>query len=98
MSRNLPECTAAAVTGILAASGFLISTPGEFGEGWRSAGVYTADLPLAYPRVAIYFWPDSPSADLEERVTRTLSAVGYQAERVAEHPRDYLVAWTEGDF
>lgn len=97
MSRNLPGCTAAAVTDILAASGFLISTPG-FGEGWRSAGVYTADLPLAYPRVAIYFWPDSPSADLEERVARTLSAVGYQAERVAEHPRDYLAAWTEGDF
>jgi hypothetical protein len=92
-----PDCTAAAVTNILIAGGFSISTPGDL-AGWRSAGVYAADLPLAYPRVAIYFWPDSPSADLEERVTRTLNAAGYQAERVADFPRDYLVVWTEGDF
>jgi hypothetical protein len=95
-SRTLPECTAAAVTEHLIAAGFLISTEGELGPGWRSAGVYAAGLPMPEPRVAVCFWPGSPAAGQCEEVARPLNAAGYQAGRVAGRPRDYLAAWTEG--
>jgi len=98
MPHTLPDCTVAAVTEHLIAAGFFISTEGEFGPGWRSAGVYAADLPMPEPRVAVYFWPDSPTADQCETVAQPLKAAGYQTERVAGRPRDYLVAWTEGEF
>jgi hypothetical protein len=96
MPHTLPECTAAAVTEHLIAAGFFISTEGEFGPGWRSAGVYAASLPLSEPRVAACFWPDSPTAGQCEAVAQSLRVAGYQAERVADRPRDYLVAWTGG--
>jgi hypothetical protein len=93
-----PECTAAEVEIVLSASGFLISSPDPDNPGWRSTGLYSANLPMASPRVAVYFWPDSPAEERAAAVIGALQAVGYQAELVADHPRDYLAVWTEGEF
>jgi hypothetical protein len=62
----------------------------------RTAGLYTADLPLPVPRVAVYSHP-AFTATLAGMVTRYLAEGGYQAELIADHPSDFLVAWTEGE-
>jgi hypothetical protein len=91
-----PECTAAAVADLLAGVGFSMSEPCGPGAGDRTAGLYAADLPLSVPRVAVYSYPRFTDM-LAGVVAGYLTESGYQAELIADHPSDYLVAWTEGD-
>ncbi len=91
-----PECTAAAVTKVLAAAGFAIS--GRAGPGLhdRSDGVYAFDLPLYRPRVAVYSWPRAAVFPRGEAVMCALGAAGYRVDRVRARAGEYLVAWTGG--
>jgi hypothetical protein len=91
----MAECTAAAVTDVLIAFGFPVSTPGEE-AGWRSAGVFAADLPLPEPRVGIYCHPEMTPV-LTSQLVSAIGSAGYYVERVVELSGEYLVAWTEGD-
>ncbi len=93
----MPGCTAAAVVRVLAGANFPAARPTEYGED-RADGVWVTDLPVEPPRVAVYFSPPDAFFDLGAAAVSALRNAGYQVEQVTDHPGDYLVAWTEGDF
>ena len=91
-----PECTAAAVTEVLAAAGFTMSEPTGPGIHDRSDGVHAAGLPLAEPRVAVSCQPEMNPV-LAAQLTSVIGSAGYQAGRVVELAGEYLVAWAGGE-
>ncbi len=98
MPHTLPECTAAAVTEILAGAGFIISrAPGPQGQR-LPGGVYAADLSLAVQRVAVYFSPRHPSPGPCRRRGMDAAQCGLQTEMVIELTGEYLAVWTGREF
>jgi hypothetical protein len=77
-----PACTAAAVTGVLAAAGFLMSV--LTGRGARDR-IYAAGLPLPEPRIGICWHPALVLFPLARRTALTLDEAGYQVELAGEY-------------
>ncbi len=96
MSRTLPECTAAAVTEVLAGAGFTLSEPAGPGLHDRSDGVHAAGLSLSEPRVAVYCQPEMTPV-LTAQLTCAIRSAGYQVGRVVELAGEYLVVWAGGE-
>lgn len=88
----MPDYTAAAVTEILAGTGFTLSEPAGPGLHDRGDGAHAAGLPLAGPRVAVYCQPEMTPV-LTAQLTCVIGSAGYQAGRVVELAGEYIVAW-----
>lgn len=97
---------AGAVTEVLAVAGFRQAPIGSNGHPASDGAVVAPLMVPGTERVSVsWYCADGTRTcrchgtppELEE-CARVLRAAGYQAERIADRPADYLAVWAEGDF